>query len=195
MAFQMMKRSSSRFGNASVKPRLYVLSALMALPLLHNTAWAAPGYGDSLTTSVGTVYNISTLAEPKATVNAANDGGVPATILIADGTYVLDIPLLHIMCDGLMIRSASGNRESVILRSPDDLVCSANGIIENCLFQFTNGWGYQYYTGGIDIHKGVNWIVRDNLFRNIRNSGSGIAEHAIHLWNRCPTQPQNVIIE
>ena len=68
---------------------------------------------------------------------------------------------------------------------------------ENCLFEFTSAWAYQHYTGGIDIHKGINWIVRDNLFLNIRNPSDqdGIAEHAVHFWRRCPTQAQNILVE
>ncbi|MBN1268252.1 MAG: right-handed parallel beta-helix repeat-containing protein, partial [Kiritimatiellae bacterium] len=69
-----------------------------------------------------------------------------------------------------------------------------DGLIENCLFEFTNRWAYQYYTGGIDIHKGVNWTVRDNLFRYIRAPDS-YAEHAIHFWKRCTTRPQNIVAE
>jgi hypothetical protein len=81
--------------------------------------------------------------------------------------------------------------------SESDPVGATDGCIEQCLFEFTSGWAYQYYTGGIDIHKGVHWIVRDNLFRGIRNPAgqNGIAEHAIHFWKRCPTRPQNIVVE
>ena len=77
-----------------------------------------------------------------------------------------------------------------------DPVGATDGIIENCLFEFTSGWAYQYYTGGIDIHRGVNWIVRDNLFRSIRNPTdlSNITEHAIHFWKRA-SKPQNITVE
>jgi hypothetical protein len=239
----------------------------IVLTFLTGTAgtFAAPGYGEPLSITTGTVYSISTLTELKNAVNSANGAGVPATILIADGTYVLDIPLLHIMCDNLIIRSASGNRDAVIIKGPDegpsatathiflvpasyvtiaditlgycryhgiqvqgespndaaglwvhnchiincneqfikgssadaDPVGATDGIIENCLFEFSSGFGYQYYTGGIDIHKGVNWIVRDNIFRNLRNPNDdgNFAEHAVHFWKRCPTFPQNVVVE
>lgn len=229
------------------------------------TAHALPGYGAPLTVSTGTVHHVSTLAGLKSAVDTANGEALPATILVADGTYVLDVPMLHITCPGLVVRGESGNRDAVVLRGPDegpsastahifllsadhvtiadltlgycanhgiqirgespvdvsgtwihncrlvncneqfikgssspgDPVGATHGIIENCLFEFTGGWSYQYYTGGIDIHKGVHWTVRDNLFRNIRtpNGQTGIAEHAIHFWNRCPTLPQNVVVE
>jgi len=226
---------------------------------------ATPGFGDPLSITRGTVYSVATVQELQDSVESANEAGVPATILIADGTYWLQVPMLHLNCPALIIRSTSGNRERVVLRGPDEgptaslhhvfLVSAANttiadltfgycryhgiqvrgeapsnvaglrvhncrivncneqfikgsssdadpvgatdGVIENCLFEFTEGWAYQYYTGGIDIHKGVNWIVRDNLFRNIRvpEGQTGIAEHAIHFWKRCSTQPQNITAE
>jgi hypothetical protein len=81
--------------------------------------------------------------------------------------------------------------------SESDPLGATDGYIEGCLFEFTSGWAYQFYTGGIDIHKGVNWVVRDNLFRNLRVPAgqTGIAEHAVHFWKRCSTRPQNVVVE
>lgn len=78
--------------------------------------------------------------------------------------------------------------------SDSDPIGATDGIIENSLFEFTSRWAYQAYTGGIDIHKGVNWIVRDNLFRHIR-AATNMCEHAVHFWKRCTTQPQNVLVE
>lgn len=226
---------------------------------------ASPGSGPPLTRTVGTVYSVSNAEALQSAVTSANKAGEPATILIADGTYVLQGPALHLNCPHLVIRSASGNRDTVRLRGPDEgptaslshvFVVSANhitiadmtfgycryhgvqvrgeppynvagltvhncrilncneqfikgssaeddpvgatdGVIEDCLFEFTSGWAYQYYTGGIDIHKGVDWTVRNNLFRNIRvpDNQSGIAEHAVHFWKRSPSASQNVVVE
>jgi hypothetical protein len=226
---------------------------------------AAPGNGPPLTLTAGMVYEVSTTAELKTALAAANAAAEPATILLADNTYVLDIPALHVTCPGLIIRSAGGDRDRVVIRGPDegpnataahiflisaddvtladmtfgycryhgvqiqgesphdvsgthisncrivncneqfikgssseaDPVGATDGIIEYCWFEFTGGRAYQYYTGGIDIHKGVNWIVRDNRFLSIRTpiGEAGIAEHAIHFWKRCPTLPQHVVVE
>jgi len=251
-----------------MKRPLFTILVRWALWLLLGVALrlhAAPGTGQPLNVSRGEVHRVSTPAELKAALAAANRARVPSTLLVEDGTYVLDTPALEIQCPGLVIRSATGNREAVILRGPDEgpnasvadvLLVSANnvviadltlgycrfhgiqvrgeppfhvsglrvhnchlvncnqqfikgsssetdplgatdGCIEQCLFEFTSGWAYQSYTGGIDIHKGVNWVVRDNLFRNIRVPAGqpGIAEHAIHFWKRCSTRPQNIVVE
>lgn len=228
-------------------------------------AQAEPGYGPPLEVTTGTVYRVADVAQLRRAVDAVNAGRVPATILLADATYLLDAPALRLACSGLVVRSQSGRREAVVVRGPDegpsasvhhvflveadavtiadltlgwcrfhgiqirgespadvagtrvhncrlvncneqfikgscgdrDPVGATGGIIENCLFEFTSGWAYQYYTGGIDIHRGVNWIVRDNLFRSLRVPAGlpGMAEHAIHFWKRCPARPQDVVVE
>ncbi len=38
------------------------------------------------------------------------------------------------------------------------------------------------YTGGIDVHGGRGWVVRDNTFKDIFCAGEGLAEHAVHFW-------------
>lgn len=58
-----------------------------------------------------------------------------------------------------------------------------HGLVENCLFEFTEGYAGQSYTGGIDIHHGEHWVVTGNQFRNIRTRGRGLTEGAIHFWN------------
>jgi Domain of unknown function (DUF4185)/Right handed beta helix region len=239
-----------------------VLGLVLAQPL---QVVAAPGTGQPLSLTRGEVRRVAGLGELKAALDAANRAKVATTLLLANGTYLLDVPALDIQCPGLVIRSATGNRDAVIVRGPDegtngavgnvflisandvtiadltlgycrhhgvqvrgeepfnvaglrvhncrivncnqqfikgsssenDPVGATDGCIEQCLFEFTSGWAYQFYTGGIDIHKGVNWIVRDNLFRNLRTPAGqpGIAEHAVHFWKRCPTRPQNIVVE
>ncbi len=236
------------------------LALIQSIPLL-----AAPGSGVRLTLTRGEVRQVASAADLNVALDAANRAQVPSTVLLADGTYLLEGPALEVRCPGVVIRSASGNRDAVIVRGPDegpqasvanvftvsandvviadltlgycrhhgiqvrgespfdvsglrvhncrivncneqfikgssseaDPVGATDGCIEQCWFEFTSGWAYQSYTGGIDIHKGVNWIVRDNLFRDLRTTASqaGMAEHAIHFWKRCPTRPQNVVIE
>ena len=52
------------------------------------------------------------------------------------------------------------------------------------------------YTGGIDVHAGWKWQVRNNTFRGIY-CNTGLAEHAIHFWkgSRDTLVENNVIID
>lgn len=223
---------------------------------------AAPGYGEPWPITTGTIYRVGTAAALQNAVNAVNAAGVPATILVSNGTYVLTTWALPITTDHVIIRSLSGDRDAVVIRGPDEgpsaslehvfwiaashvtisdltfgwcryhgvqahgqppfnvaglrvhncriVNCNeqfikgtstdddpegvTDGLIEFCLFEFTNRWAYQSYTGGIDVHKAANWIVRDNLFKYIRAS-DGYAEHAIHFWRRNTSRAQNVVVE
>lgn len=57
---------------------------------------------------------VSTVGQLQDAVNSANSGG-DATILIADGVYALSGVALFITADGVTIRSASGDRNAVVL--------------------------------------------------------------------------------
>ena len=64
----------------------------------------------------------------------------------------------------------------------------ANGIVEYSVIEYSttkdpNGPGGPGYTNGVDILSGSNWIVRNNLFRNIRAAdGFGLAGPAVLAW-------------
>src|SRR4051794_15685205 len=57
-----------------------------------------------------------------------------------------------------------------------------NGIVEYSVIEYTTT-APSDYTNGIDVHAGANWIIRDNLFRNIVSPPGGLAGPAILMWN------------
>ena len=56
-----------------------------------------------------------------------------------------------------------------------------NGILETSLLEYSSV-APDTYTNGLDVHRGKNWIVRGNTFRNFRSSG-GLAGPAVLVWN------------
>ena len=74
--------------------------------------------------------------------------------------------------------------------APDGTDIGADfGTVQCCLFENTESTGKDWYTGGIDIHQANEWLIRDNVFKNIGSPGTPgnerVAEHAIHLWKGC----------
>lgn len=194
---------------------------------------------------IGEVLIVNSVTSFKNAINQANANEGNMTILIEDGVYHIAsaISYPYITASNLIIRSASGNRDMVVLHgdgmkdvSPnteDGLHIAGNNvtiadltirdvgnhgiqvsghhlyvhnvriqdtyqqmlkgatseisidsaIVQCSLFEYTTGIGPNYYIGGLDIHKGWNWLVRDNIFRNISSPSGSVAEHAIHFWN------------
>jgi Right handed beta helix region len=56
-----------------------------------------------------------------------------------------------------------------------------DGIVEYSIMEFDTT-SRDYYTNGVDIITGHNWIIRDNLFRNIRAPVGQLAGPAVLMW-------------
>lgn len=208
--------------------------------------------------TIGPTVTVSNAADLRLAIIDANGTGGNSTILIADGEYQIASTdwYPYITASDLVIRSASGNRDAVILSgtgmrdvSPgveigiyavgnnitiadltirevgnhgiathgDNLTVynvriqntyeqmlkgtsagdgADNAIVKCSLFEYPNGIGPQFYIGGLDVHEGSEWIVSDNVFRNIASPEGSLAEHAIHFWNHASNNmiERNIII-
>ena len=56
-----------------------------------------------------------------------------------------------------------------------------NGILDNSLLEYSS-LAPDTYTNGLDVHRGKNWTVRNNTFKNFWSS-SGLAGPAVLIWN------------
>lgn len=100
------------------------------------------------------------------------------TIQIA-GESNADFPIIR----NCVLRDAFEQIVKVSQDPANPSITSDNGLVENCLFEYTAGIGPQYYIGGLDTHGSQNWMVRNNIFRNIISPSQAIAEHAVHMWD------------
>jgi hypothetical protein len=57
-----------------------------------------------------------------------------------------------------------------------------NGIVEYSVIEYDTV-SRDYYTNGVDVHTGDNWIIRHNVFRNLRAPQGQLAGPAILMWN------------
>lgn len=74
--------------------------------------------------------------------------------------------------------------EQFIKSSSDpDGTGAKNCIVEYCTFEYSNR-SRSGYTNGVDVHMGVDWIVRRNVFKNLRAPAGEITGPAILFWNR-----------
>ena len=57
-----------------------------------------------------------------------------------------------------------------------------DGRVEYSLIEYTSS-AKDGYTNGIDVHAGANWIIRNNVFRNIVSPAGQLAGPAVLMWN------------
>jgi hypothetical protein len=56
------------------------------------------------------------------------------------------------------------------------------GVVEYSTFEYTTT-ARSYYLGAIDVHTGDSWVIRDNVFRNIRPPAGVFGGTTIRMWN------------
>lgn len=130
--------------------------------------------------------------------SAMAQGAAPGSLIIVSGKHVSISGLTlqeagnhlvqlrgeadadHFSMSGCVLRDSW---EQLFKVSVSDNGQSADkGLIRNSVFEYTAGIGPQFYIGGIDMHGGSDWVIRDNVFRNIASPSRQVAEYAIHLW-------------
>lgn len=148
------------------------------------------GTGMSSTASVGTIIRVAASGFTLRYVTVQKSKYHLVQIV---GEQNADAPVLR----DCILRDAYEQMVKVSIDQSNLSVGSDNGLVENCLFEYTAGIGPQYYIGGIDAHGTKNWVVRGNTFRNIASPSNSVAEFAVHFWDGSAnnTVERNVIID
>ena len=79
------------------------------------------------------------------------------------------------------VRLADGG-EQLLKSNPDPSGHGIdNGVVEYSVLEYTST-SRDWYTNGVDVHGGTGWIIRHNLFRNIRAPFGQLAGPSILMW-------------
>jgi hypothetical protein len=130
-------------------------------------------------------------------MNAATDGGVPFGIWVGgnvQGVTIAHLTIRDVYYHPIMLNAGAHSPlihnvrlinagQQLLKSSPDGAGGGVdNGIVEYSAFEYATT-SRDYYTNGVDVHTGDNWIIRHNLFRNIRAPQGQLAGPAILMWN------------
>ncbi|OLB63488.1 MAG: hypothetical protein AUI11_01215 [Acidobacteria bacterium 13_2_20CM_2_66_4] len=73
--------------------------------------------------------------------------------------------------------------QQFVKSNPDGAGGGVNdGVVEYSVIEYTTT-ARDSYVNGVDVHTGANWIVRDNVFRNLVAPPGGLAGPALLMWN------------
>ena len=130
-------------------------------------------------------------------MSAANDGGVPFGIWVGgnvQGVTIASLTIRDVYYHPIMLNAGAQSPlihnvrlvnagQQFIKASPDGAGGGVdNGIVEYSIMEYDTT-ARDDYTNGVDVHTGDNWIIRHNLFRNIRAPQGALAGPAILMWN------------
>jgi hypothetical protein len=127
----------------------------------------------------------------------ANDGGVPFGIWVGGdvrGVTIANLTIRDVFSHPIMLNAGAQSPfihnvrlvnagQQFLKANPDGAGGGVdNGIVEYSVFEYDTV-SRDYYTNGVDVHTGDNWIIRHNLFRNMRAPAGQLAGPAILMWN------------
>jgi len=130
-------------------------------------------------------------------MSSPNDGGVPFGIWVGGdvrGVTIADLTIRDVYSHPIILNAGThapvirnvrlvNAGQQFIKANPDGAGGGVDGgIVENSVLEYTTT-SRDDYTNGVDVHTGTNWIVRRNLFRNIRAPQGLLAGPAILMWN------------
>ncbi len=126
-------------------------------------------------------------------------GSVPHGIMVSDAADVLlaDLSVGDVWFHPVTLQGTEGCKrvhicnvrlfdagEQFLKANPDGKGGGVNGcVVEYCVFEYTTTARHNY-TQGMSVHTCADWIVRNNLFRNIRGpKGDPDVGGCIDFWN------------
>jgi hypothetical protein len=130
-------------------------------------------------------------------MNASNDGGVPFGIWVGGnvrGVTIANLTVRDVYYHPIILNAGAQSPfihnvrlvnagQQVLQANPDGTGGGVdNGIVEYSVFEYETV-SRSYYTNGVDVHTGDNWIIRHNLFRRMRAPAGQLAGPAILMWN------------
>jgi hypothetical protein len=130
-------------------------------------------------------------------MSAPSDGGVPFGIWVGGnvrGVTIANLTIRDVYYHPIMLNAGAQSPlihnvrlvnagQQLVKASPDGAGGGVdNGIVEYSVIEYDTT-SRDDYTNGVDVHTGDNWIIRHNLFRNIRAPQGQLAGPAILMWN------------
>ena len=130
-------------------------------------------------------------------MHAAGDGGVPFGIWVGGnvrGVTIASLTIRDVYYHSIMLNAGAQSPlihnvrlvnagQQLLKANPDGAGGGVdNGIVEYSAIEYDTT-SRDAYTNGVDVHTGDNWIIRHNLFRNVRAPLGQLAGPAILMWN------------
>jgi hypothetical protein len=134
-------------------------------------------------------------------MGAPSDGGVPFGIWVGGnvaGVTIADLTIRDVYNHPIILNAGTQSPlihnvrlvnagQQFIKSNPDGAGGGVdNGTVEYSVIEYDTT-SRDDYTNGVDVHTADNWIVRHNLFRNIRAPQGQLAGPAILMWSGSTT--------